>query len=102
MRKDCKCKSAKEEAIVKAVEEAFGKIDREELIRKQDEIRMKLVRLDTMIECKEGEEKDSLILDRAETANQEMQIRLLMELVDGQGREIFLRFGSCRFFAVYM
>ena len=47
----------------------------------------KLVRLDTMIECKEGEEKDSLILDRAETANQEMQIRLLMELVDGQGRE---------------
>ena len=86
-RKDCKCKSAKEEAIVKAVEEAFGKIDREELIRNQDEIRMKLVRLDTMIECKEGEEKDSLILDRAETANQEMQIRLLMELVDGQGRE---------------
>jgi hypothetical protein len=40
-----------------------------------------------MIECKEGEEKDRLILDRAEAANQEMQIRLLMELVDGQGRE---------------
>ena len=48
---------------------------------------MKLVRLDTMIECKEGEEKDSLILERAEAANQEMQIRLLMELVDGQERE---------------
>ena len=87
VRKDCKCKSAKEEAIVKAVEEAFGKIDREDLIRKQDEMRMTLVRLDAMIECKEGEEKDRLILDRAEAANQEMQIRLLMELVDGQERE---------------
>ena len=28
-----------------------------------------------------------MVLDRAEAANQEMQIRLLMELVDGQGRE---------------
>ena len=52
VRKDCKCKSAKEETIVKAIEEAFGKIDREDLIRKQDEMRMTLVRLDTLIECK--------------------------------------------------
>ena len=87
VRKDCKCKSAKEEAIVKAVEEAFGKIDYTELTKRRDEMRMTLVRLDAMIECKEGEEKDRLILDRAEAANQEMQIRLLMELVDGQGRE---------------
>ena len=87
MRKDCKCKSAKEEAIVKAVEEAFGKIDYTELTKRRDEMRMTLVRLDTLIECKDGEEKDGLILERAEAANQEMQIRLLMELVDGQERE---------------
>ena len=87
VRKDCMCKSAKEEAIVKAVEEAFGKIDYTELTKRRDEMRMTLVRLDTLIECKDGEEKDGLILERAEAANQEMQIRLLMELVDGQGRE---------------
>ena len=87
VRKDCKCKSAKEEAIVKAVEEAFGKIDYTELTKRRDEMRMTLVRLDTLIECKDGEEKDGLILERAEAANQEMQIRLLMELVDGQERE---------------
>ena len=39
-RKDCKCKSAKEAEIYKAVEAAFGRLDREELIRKRDEIRM--------------------------------------------------------------
>ena len=87
VRKDCKCKSAKEEAIVKAVEEAFGKIDYTELTKRRDEMRMTLVRTDTLIECKDGEEKDGLILERAEAANQEMQIRLLMELVDGQERE---------------
>ena len=86
-RKDCKCKSAKEAEIYKAVEAAFGRLDREELIRKRDEIRMQLVRLDAMIECKDGEEKDRLILDRAETADQEMRIRLLMEMVDGEQRE---------------
>ena len=72
-----------EAEIYKAVEAAFGRLDREELIRKRDEIRMQLVRLDAMIECKDGEEKDRLILDRAETADQEMRIRLLMEMVDG-------------------
>ena len=87
VRKDCKCKSAKEAEIYKAVEAAFGRLDREELIRKRDEIRMQLVRLDAMIECKEGEEKDRLILERAETADQEMRIRLLMELIDGEQRE---------------
>ena len=34
-RKDCKCKSAKEAEIYKAVEAAFGRLDREELIRKR-------------------------------------------------------------------
>ena len=86
-RKDCKCKSAKEAEVYEAVEAAFGRLDREELIRKRDEIRMQLVRLDAMIECKDGEEKDRLILDRAETADQEMRIRLLMEMVDGEQRE---------------
>ena len=86
-REDCKCNSIKEEDAYKAVEEAFGRLDKEDLVRRKDEIRMQLVRLDAMIECKDGEEKDRLILERAEEADKEMRIRMLMELVDGEGKE---------------
>lgn len=66
------------------MEEALSNLDYDDLIRRRDEIRIQLARLDAMIECKTGEEKDRLILERAEIANTLMQIRLLMELVDGK------------------
>ena len=92
---DCKCRMIREEELRRAVEEALSNLDYDDLIRRRDELKLNLVRLDAMIECKEGEEKDRLTLERAELANTLMQIRLLMELVDGKEKEQSAD-GACR------